>query len=272
MKDNSHIPVQRVGDLHAFRDMGNMPDLSIAGLASLRGNPDAMKMVPTKCNKCDCDIEAPNWTRFSCVCDKCREEIRLADITEKVSKYWAAICPPAFLDTKKDHPNYPKAQDTELREWLGGESLLMFGPSGAGKTRLAMQLLYRCLLVRTMKVGVLWPEQLKSTKWSHDRLELTQKWGSYEVLLMDDALLTGAQDEKIADFLKDLIDYMMRYKRIWIITSQIGGSDYEEQLEKFGEATKADKERVKALLRRIRDQSRVVPFVPVVPAAGEQNF
>lgn len=267
-------PVRRIGEFNPFREMGSMPDLSISELASLKEEPKAQELTTVKCSQAGCEttIEVPFWCRFSCACDPCREKYAARELREKVNGYWSHICPPAFLDTREDHPSYPHAQANELKEWRGEESLLFYGPSGAGKTRLAMQMLFKCLLERTTMVGVLWPEQLKSVKYSHDQLILTEKWGRYDVLLMDDALLTGAQDERITDWLKTLIDYRQRYKRHHIITSQIGGDDYEAQAEKFGEQTKADKERIKALLRRIREQSRVIPFVPAVPGPGESAY
>ena len=145
-------------------------------------------------------------------------------------------------------------------------------PSRTGKTRLGVWLLKRCLVRNTAHVGILWPEQLKHVKYAHDRLELVEKWGRYDVLLMDDALLTGAQDERITDWLKDLIDYRIRFKRPIVITSQVGSEDYKEQMDKFDNATKADKARVEALLRRVKEICRVVSFAPVAVTAGEEAF
>jgi DNA replication protein DnaC len=86
-----------------------------------------------------------------------------------------------------------------------------------------------------------------------------QRWGKYDVLLLDDPL-QGASDARVTDALKDLIAYRQDWKRPNIITSQIGGDDYKEQSAKFGKETKADKEVIEALLRRMRETCRVVPF------------
>jgi DNA replication protein DnaC len=191
---------------------------------------------------------------------------------EKAKAYWEAICPPQFRDHKKDHPKFPKAQYLATKDYLGGESLLLFGPTGSGKTSLAMWLAKRCLVRCNMHVGVLWPEQLKAVKGQREILQWVEKWGRYDLLVLDDALLTGAQDERITDALKDLLDYRMRYNRPNILSSQIGGEEYKAQADKFENVTAADLKRVDALLRRLRETCRVVSFAEAKPAANEESF
>jgi DNA replication protein DnaC len=263
MSAASHVANASLGD--------TVGRLSMAELAYLHNHPEheARKLVKTACSQgCGETFEAMALFAGITCCDACRAKADKADAMERAKKHWESICPPAFRDTDRAHPDFPKAQWDDLKGWNGDESLFLFGDSRAGKTRLAMLLLKRAML-RNQFVGVLWPEQLKAMKWSRETLEKIQHYGRYDVLLLDDALLTGAADESTASFLKDLLDYMMRYKKHVIVTSQIGGAEYEEHSDKFGNATKADKKRAEALVARLRESCRVIPFVKPVAVAGQ---
>lgn len=194
--------------------------------------------------------------------------------------FWEAACPKDLRESDTKYPGdpargippFPSAIYKDLRAtWTFNESLFLYGPSGSGKTKTAALLLKRALLAGK-DIGFFWPEELKDAAQSRDRLKILRSLAARDVLLMDDAVLTGAQDEKVSSFLKDLVDMLMREQHHFIITSQIGGEDYEAQADKFGNLTKADKERIAALWRRIREKCRVVPFVQAKPAAGETMF
>lgn len=248
--------------------------ISIAGLGALADpNHEANKAIEFECSQgCGTKLEGRQFWASMTACDSCREKAERKEKLDRAKTYWEAICPESFRETDKTHAGFPKGQYEATKAFCGEESLLLFGPSGKGKTRLGMLLLKRCLVRFNKHVGVMWPEALKAVKGQRDTMEMMAKWGRYDVLLMDDALLTGAQDERITDFLKDLLDYRMRYKRHQIITSQIGSAEYEEQGEKFGNATKADKQRIEALLRRIKEICRVVPFIGTAPKQGEADY
>lgn len=144
----------------------------------------------------------------------------------------------------------------------------------SGKSRLGMILIKRCLVRYNMHVGVLWPEELSAVKGARGRetLDMIAKWGRYDVLLMDDSILAGAQDGRVTDFLKQLLDYRMRHKRHQIVTSQIGSAEYMDQADKFKEATRADKQLIEALLRRVREACKVISFADSNPQPGQVDF
>lgn len=253
----------------------DMGDMTVAQLAQAHGKPDHEfnRMVKCKCTRCQCPLEAPQLSAaIGVACDDCRKKAKIQDALERSRIYWESLCPPSYQDTDKNHPSFPKSQYASTKGYEGKESLFFYGPSGSGKTRIAMVLLKRCLVRYNLHVGVLWPEVLKSVTNSREVLKMVQDWGRYDLLLMDDALLSGAHDERVTSFLKDLLEYRMRNKRHNIITSQIGGDDYKAQSDKFKNATKADMERIEALLRRIKEICRVVPFVNPTAEAGEQTF
>jgi DNA replication protein DnaC len=240
----------------------DLGDVSINGLAYLRQNPkcEAMQVVDFSCSRgCGKMLRGPRFFAPLTACDDCRTKAEKDTQIEKAKLYWEAICPPAFRETKVDHPGFPAGQYAATRQWVGGESLFFYGPTGCGKTRLAMWLLKRALTKRNAHVRVLWPYELKAVKHERQVTEWVQKWGKYDVLLLDDPL-QGASDARVTDALKDLIAYRQDWKRPNIVTSQIGGDDYKEQAAKFGKETKADKEVIEALLRRLRETCRVIGF------------
>lgn len=225
------------------------------------------------CSKCGVPIQCMTALAQLTACDTCREKYINDEREERHKKYWEGLCPEIFRETKQSHPDFPKAQYDSTKDYTGEASLLLYGDTRTGKTRLGTVLLRRCLIRYDKYVGILWPEQLKSVKKAFNQLELIEKvWGRYDVLLMDDALLAGAMDSRVTDWLKDLLDYRMRHKRHHIITSQIGSGDYKEQSGKFAEATGADKKLIEALCARVTETCRVVPFVTVKPAHGEETF
>jgi DNA replication protein DnaC len=124
-----------------------------------------------------------------------------------------------------------------------------------------------------MTVAALWEEDIEQAKSSYDRKALIDKWGKYDLLLMDDALLGSAKDDRTTAFLKNLIDYRLRHERHMIITSQIGSDDYKASAEREGkQVKKQDTERIEALLARVKELCRVVSFAEVQPKADEEAF
>jgi hypothetical protein len=249
--------------------------ISIISLGELRSVPDhpAMNQVSFQCAQgCGLWLEGPRFFSSITSCDACRAKADHAEQLERAKTYWEAICPPSFRETNRTHPGFAEVQYAATKDWMGGDSLFFFGPSGKGKSRLAMLLLKRCLVRSNMHVGVMWPEQLKAVRGEREVLNWIARWGKYDVLLMDDALLAAASDGRCADAFKDLLDYRLRFKRPNIVTSQIGEGDVSEQMAKFGKDTKADRELVTALWRRLRETCRVISFADAAPKAGEEQF
>lgn len=245
--------------------------ISIAGLACLHGtNHEAMAEVEFECSQgCGTKLKGPRFFSPLTACDACREKADKQDKWDKAKLYWESICPENLRSTDKEHAGFPKAIYDDLKQYIGQESLLLFGPTGRGKTRVGALLLKRCLVKRNAHVAFMWPEELKSVKDSRDRLAMVHKWGRYDLLMLDDPLSAGAADERIVDFLKDLLDYRMREGRHQIITSQVGSSDLKEAAGKFGNLTRADKERLEAIIRRISETCRTVSFGSAQPVPSD---
>jgi DNA replication protein DnaC len=250
--------------------------ISLVALGELHNNPEheANARCSFPCSQgCGTYIEGTYFFSHLTACDACRDKAEKADKLNKARIYWEAICPAQFRDHTKTHPKFPKAQYELTKAYCGQSSLFFYGPSGSAKTSLAMWLLKRCLVRYNQHVAVLWPEQLKATKQVGTKIvEWVQQWGRYDLLLIDDGLLAAANDSRCTEAFKDLLDYRMRYRRHVIVTSQIGGDDMTEQAGKFGKDTKADKELIAALVRRMRETCEVVSFAQAKPQQGEETF
>lgn len=273
MSQPTHISATYLPGPFPENDDGT-PAHGLATLAQLFRNPHELgrEEIDAQCSQgCGATIRCMAYFASHTACDDCRAKHDKKERLDRAKGYWESIIPPLYRETDKNHPDFPKGAYEQTKEYAGQESLFIFGDSRTGKTRIAVLLLKRCLIRFNMHVGVLWPEVLKSVKNTREVLQMVEKWGRYDVLLMDDALLTGAQDERVTDFLKDLIDYRMRYKRHIIITSQISDVEYLDQSDKFEKATKADKARVEALLKRIKEIAKVVTTGISQPVQSNQN-
>jgi DNA replication protein DnaC len=251
-------------------------NLRMVDLAHAHQNPkhEFREMVEAECSQgCGKRFQVMKLFSSLTACDECRAREEEKHRIERAKGYWESICPAAYRKTELTHPDFPKAQWEATKDYRGGESLLFFGPSRKGKTRLAMVLLKRCLIHCNMTVAALWEEDIEQAKSSYDRKALIDKWGKYDLLLMDDALLGSAKDDRTTAFLKNLIDYRLRHERHMIITSQIGSDDYKASAEREGkQVKKQDTERIEALLARVKELCRVVSFAEVQPKADEEAF
>jgi len=264
------------GGVAPMEELGGMNILQLAHLARHPEHP-ALEIVDGECSQsCGTPIRASRLFMGLTACDACRAKAEEDEAMKRAKTHWEAICPPAFRDTNKLHADFPKAQLEQLSDWTGQQSLFFYGDTRAGKTRLAMLMLKRAML-KNHFVGVIWPEELDdASKGFEGKLSKLHEWARYDVLLLDDALLTCAGDEKTSTMLKNLLDLLIRQKKRFIITSQIGGDDWKEQAKQYvkkGErVTETSIARIDAAMGRIREECRVIPFVKPVAADGEAHF
>lgn len=213
--------------------------------------------------------------RFTCsrffapltACDDCRAAWEERDRMDKARAYWQKVCRPAYRDTDRTHADFPKAQYASLSKWHGESSLFLHGPKRTGKTRVAMMMAKRALL-RGYTVGVLYPDVLdRINPQSFDKENPVETWGRFDVLVLDDALLT-AKTVRLAGFLKHLVGYIMEHNRRFILTSQVSGNDYVEHINRDDKASHVDSDTAEALIGRIREAcpgSQQISFALAMP-------
>lgn len=262
---DGHISTIRCGD-----ELGGM---TIGALATLYNHPEhpLRELVDTVCSKgCGAEFKAERWVANVVACDACAQKAKDEEAMNRARKHWEKICPAGYRDTNKEHAGFPKAQYAQLKDWDCTQSLFFYGPTGMGKSRLALLMLKRAML-RNHWVGVLWPEKLRSLVQGYDSATFDH-YAGFDVLLMDDALLTACRETKLVDAVKMLLDVRMRNKKATIFTSQIGTEEEIAGGKEFGEAKAADLERIKAIIRRLRESCLVISFAQATPAQGEAQF
>jgi len=193
-------------------------------------------------------------------CDPCIERITHATEMKHYQKFWEHIVPARYRETDLDHKDFPKAIWLQLKRddiATPGQSYFLYGSTGKCKTRIAV-LLCKQAMLRNQHFGILWPEKLSTLKSGFDTATF-DRYAEYDVLLCDDSLLTACREPKLVDSLYQLIDVRMRHNRPMIVTSQIGEEDMIDGKE-FGQAKAADIERIKALIRRLRETCKIVPL------------
>lgn len=246
---------------------------TVADLADVISSPYAQEEVQAKCHHCENVVTTTRIVAPFVACAACIAAHRKADRWEQAKRYWKALCPERFQETDVDHADFPKVAKViwgqlEKAE-TAGQSYFLIGPSRTGKTRVAM-LLLRAALIRGQFVGVLWPERIPSLRSNFDTVPF-DKYAAYDVLLFDDALLTACREPKLLETVKQLLDVRMRHNRASIFTSQIGEAGVISGKE-FGDVKEADLARVDALIKRLREDCKVISFAEATPALGETPF
>lgn len=267
-----HAEIDRVGF-----ELPRLPKMDVHTLAALIHLPEANEIVTAECNHCKEPIQCRRVVAPFVACDRCIKKASDDAAMERHRKHWERTCPDLYRKTDTTHPEFPKAIWQGIKTEYDanpGQSFFFFGPSGSAKTRTAMLLLKRALIRKNVEVAVIWPEKLSNlTQRAFDNSETYfDRMAKVGLLLLDDALLTACREAKLMDALKMLVDARMRAELPTIITSQIGTEEELTQGKEYGEAKGADIERVKALLRRLREKSRVISFAKVVATESEGSF
>lgn len=224
-------------------------------------------------NHCTATIRVSRMFAAASACDSCRAAWEERERMERARYHWEKICPARYREHDQEHACFARAQWKQLQAWSGGTSLFFYGPKRTGKTHLAMMMLKRALVRGGKSVGILWPEKLERINPRFEKEDPVELWGRYDVLLLDDALIT-AKSAQQASFLKNLIDYLMRHGRRFIITSQVGGDDYIEHIKSNG--SRVEEDTAEALIGRIREEcpagsGQQVSFAAVLPPTEIQE-
>lgn len=277
--------VNVIGDVANPNRSSNVPHVSnvrldffagvpLHSLAALIAAPYSQEVIDAKCNHCETVLQCRRIVAPFVACDVCIQKHADETMIERHRKYWESICPKRFLETDTKRPDFPLAIFNAEKKRLAenpSQSFFLFGPTGSCKTRVAMLLLKQNLHWWNKRVGVLWPEKVRMMSQGFETT-VFDNYAAFDVLVMDDVLLTACRESKLVDSVKQLIDVRMRENRPFIITSQIGTEEDLTEAKEFGDAKNADQERIKALLRRLREECRVVSFATAKPKEGESTF
>lgn len=232
-------------------------DVPMNSLADLISCDYSQEQVEAKCRHCSTVVKCARIVSPFVACDPCIKRIKEQQEMERTREYWYRVCPEQFRTTDINHPKFHKGAYARVKAVDPGKSLFLHGPSGAGKTRIGM-LRLKSAVLRGMSVKVVWPEQLESFKGYNAEAKL-ENLATFDMVLMDDPLLTACREPKLADTLKHLIDILMRHQKPFIVTSQIGEDDFLSG-NTYGDLKASDRERGFAIMRRLKENCEVISF------------
>lgn len=232
-------------------------DVPLGQLNGLINCDYSQEPVTVKCRHCSTMITCARIVSPFVACEPCIERIKREMREQETAAYWHRICPAQFLSTRDDHPGFPRGKWAAIKKVDVNRSIFLFGPTGTGKTRCAFLRLRQAALLG-QSVKILWPEQLEAFRGYTAEARYEQLAG-FDVVLLDDPLITACRESKLADSLKHIIDVLMRHEKPFIITSQIGHEEFMSG-NSYGDLKQADMERGAAIMRRIREACEVIRF------------
>lgn len=244
-----------------IRQLANCPvgifDVPLFQLNDIITCDHSQEQVQATCNHCSTIITCARIVAPFVSCDPCIERIKREQEMEKVRAYWTHVCPARFRETNPKHPDFPRAVYARVQSLDLGKSLFLYGPTGTGKTRVGV-LRLKAAVLKGKRVKIVWSEQIENYR-GYTAEARFDNLSAFDMVLLDDPLITACRDPKLADTLKHLVDILMRHERPFIVTSQIGEDDFLSG-NTYGDLKPSDRERGAAIMRRLKEYCEVVPF------------
>ncbi len=247
--------------MSTIRPLQNCPvgmfDVPLFQLNSLITCAHAQELVLATCSHCPTIVTCARIVAPFVACDPCITRINRERELDAARDYWLRVCPASFRATDTQHPMFPRSIHTRVQALDLNKSLFLYGPTGTCKTRIAM-LRLKAAVLKGKDVKIIWPEQLESYKGYTAETKF-EAIASFDMVLLDDPLITACRETRLADTLKHLVDILMRHDRTLIVTSQIGEEDFLSG-NTYGELKPADRERGAAIMRRLKEKCEVIAF------------
>lgn len=225
-------------------------------------DPALLVETTNKCSKCGEPVSGIALFKDGSGCDKCVEEWETNRRLEVIKPFWEEFCPKAYRETDMKHEDFVPVWSLVKAYGDPKQNLILCGESGTCKTRSMMMRLKQCLF-KGHSVGVLWADVLDEAIESRRQSKLREEVTKPSVLGIDDFLTSGSSLESVTKFLKGVIDIRLRNGKTTIITTNLKARDIEQDAGKFANMTKAEHQRVLAIIRRLRGE-----FVTIDTDAG----
>lgn len=213
-----------------------------------------MNAVEATCTKCGKPVgEVCRFAASAIQCDECYAESAKKLNLKSMKDWWRHFCPEQFRATDLKHEDFNKSAWGRVVEVELDRNLILVGASGTCKTRIMMERLKRCFL-HGRKPSVLWADVLDEAIQSRQTGKALESHSEAPVLGIDDLFTAGSAFEAYTKLVKSLIDRRLRQNRVTIITTNLKARDIRSDSEKFANATRGDRERIEAIIRRLREE------------------
>ncbi len=198
--------------------------------------------------------------RFAPLCPTCVESEKrerqqhLEEARNKERKLrWETLCPRAYRETDAARlPQEGMATVLAWRENRDGRGLLLFGPTGRGKTRLVWLLLWRLVVEEGLSLVALAETEFAHQCGWHFARGTAQQWVEElcqtPILFLDD-LGKATVTDRFRHELFHVIEHRTAHGRPIFLTTNLVG---EELTTRLGSTTG------EALLRRLREHCQVI--------------
>lgn len=205
------------------------------------------------------------------VCGTCSEakdvEIRARDCRS----FWIRHCPATYRETDTSREDFNKEAWRRMKTYRLTDNMVLLGPSGVCKTRMACQWA-KIALGRGMSVKLMFPEDLKDQPRFKTRKEHLDSLAYPDLAVLDDLFLVSASKDAVAEFIKDLIDRRLRDKKATVITSQVDADDFESDAAKFDNLSSTENQRIEAIVRRVKESYATIDCGALASGGEEELF
>ncbi len=193
-----------------------------------------------------------------------------ARIIHQRTRAFDEICPPVFRDTNADRLPCGRPTVSAVAKWAAtcptfgtsnapndvSPQLLLHGPTGTGKTRLALLALKHLVSQRGCPARLSMPGEfardVADAYRNGEEKRLHHQFAHVEVLMLDD-LGKERLTERVEAFLFELLDHRLSWRRTTILTTNHVGADLAAKF--------TDPERGAALVRRLKEFCHALPVV-----------
>lgn len=237
-----------------------MSSIETIGQAIGYGELSALTTSATApCVVCSEPVETTEAFAGSIHCDPCFKKVCEERRLDEIKEWWYRWCPKQYLKTDVQHETFARAWKILKGVKNHRQNIILCGASGQCKTRVALQRMKVLLARHGLEPHALWAdtldEKLEGSKYRNDWKKAYQE---APVLLIDDLFTAGASLERYTKYIKGLLDFRLREEKITIITTNLKARDLQQESAKFQNETKADQQRIEAIIRRIDGEFQCV--------------
>jgi DNA replication protein DnaC len=206
------------------------------------------------------DADSPRWRDLDIHCDTCQKaadkkaEELFQEKHQMARDFLLSTIPSAFRNTIRARLPHPEKLDAALQWKFGPVGLLLYGPTGCGKSRVAWEVAKREVLAsRKVKCVSSFELSRYPSLFMADSGAATafaDELAGVELLILDD-VFKAKQTERVEELLFAVLDERGQWERPCIVTLNDTGETLTARLSS---------DRGPALIRRLREYCQSIQF------------